>query len=384
MNAPVDVSLFARAAKPITSYRKYWAARFGTAPFLPMSRAEMDQLGWDSCDIIIVTGDAYVDHPSFGMAVIGRTLEAQGFRVGIIAQPDWQSADPFKALGKPNLFFGVTAGNMDSMINRYTADRKIRSDDAYTPGDVGGKRPDRAAIVYSQRCREAFKDVPIVLGGIEGSLRRIAHYDYWSDKVRRSIVVDAKCDILLYGNAERAIVEIAHRLAAKEPVHEITDVRGTAFIQRSTPRGLVPDRLDERGHAGPRGRPHQSVPDDVGAGGGAGDDVREGRQSRIRPAPGVAAWRALPPAWLRAEPAMTFGGRSAASPAPIREGKAASRRRATAPSFACLPTSRSRATRCSTPMPTACCTWKPIRAMRARWCRRMATATCGSTRRRFR
>ncbi len=232
MNAPLDVSFFARAAKPITSYRPYWAKRFGTAPFLPMSRAEMDQLGWDSCDIILVTGDAYVDHPSFGMAVVGRVLEAQGFRVGIIAQPDWQSADPFKVLGKPNLFWGVTAGNMDSMINRYTADRKIRSDDAYTPGDVGGKRPDRAAIVYSQRCREAYKDVPIVLGGIEGSLRRIAHYDYWSDKVRRSIVVDSKCDILLYGNAERALVEVAHRLAAREPVENITDVRGTAFIRR--------------------------------------------------------------------------------------------------------------------------------------------------------
>jgi uncharacterized radical SAM protein YgiQ len=232
MNAPVDVSFFTRAAKPLTSYRKYWAARFGTAKFLPMSRKEMDVLGWDSCDIILVTGDAYVDHPSFGMAVIGRMLEAQGFRVGIIAQPDWTSAEAFKALGKPNLFWGVTAGNMDSMINRYTADRKIRSDDAYTPGDVGGKRPDRAAIVYSQRCREAFKDVPIILGGIEGSLRRIAHYDYWSDKVRRSIVVDAKCDLLLYGNAERAIVEIAHRLGAKEPVHTITDVRGTAFVRR--------------------------------------------------------------------------------------------------------------------------------------------------------
>ena len=232
MNAPLDVSFFARAAKPLSSYRKYWAARFGTAPFLPMSRAEMDKLGWDSCDIVLVTGDAYVDHPSFGMAVIGRMLEAQGFRVGIIAQPDWQSAEPFKVLGKPNIFWGVTAGNMDSMINRYTADRKILSEDAYTPGDVGGKRPDRAAIVYSQRCREAFKDVPIVLGGIEGSLRRIAHYDYWSDKVRRSIVVDAKCDLLLYGNAERAIVEIAHRLAAREPVESITDVRGTAFVRR--------------------------------------------------------------------------------------------------------------------------------------------------------
>ncbi len=233
INSAIDVSFFPRNAKPLSSYRKYWATRFGTAKFLPMSRAEMDALGWDSCDIVLVTGDAYVDHPSFGMAVIGRMLEAQGFRVGIIAQPDWHSAEPFKVLGKPNLFWGVTAGNMDSMINRYTADRKIRSDDAYTPGDVGGKRPDRAAIVYSQRCREAFKDVPVVLGGIEGSLRRIAHYDYWSDKVRRSIAVDAKCDLLLYGNAERAIVEIAHRLAAREPVERITDVRGTAFVRRA-------------------------------------------------------------------------------------------------------------------------------------------------------
>jgi uncharacterized radical SAM protein YgiQ len=232
MNAPLDVSFFARAAKPIHSYRPYWAKRFGVAPFLPMSRAEMEQLGWDSCDIVLVTGDAYVDHPSFGMAVVGRVLEAQGFRVGIIAQPDWTSAEAFKALGKPNLFWGVTAGNMDSMINRYTADRKIRTDDAYTPGDVGGKRPDRAAIVYSQRCREAFKDVPIVLGGIEGSLRRIAHYDYWSDKVRRSVVVDSKCDLLLYGNAERALVEVAHRIAAREPIEQITDVRGTAFVRR--------------------------------------------------------------------------------------------------------------------------------------------------------
>jgi uncharacterized radical SAM protein YgiQ len=237
MTAYADVSLFPRHAKPLSSYRKFWAARFGVAPFLPMNRDEMTQLGWDSCDIIIVTGDAYVDHPSFGMAVIGRMLENQGFRVGIIAQPDWQSAEPFKALGKPNLFFGVTAGNMDSMINRYTADRKMRSDDAYTAGDVGGKRPDRAAIVYTQRCKEAYKDVPIILGGIEGSLRRIAHYDYWSDKVRRSVVTDSKCDLLLYGNAERAVVEIAHRLAAKEPIHQITDIRGTAFIRRESPEG---------------------------------------------------------------------------------------------------------------------------------------------------
>ncbi|RIX84742.1 YgiQ family radical SAM protein [Acidovorax cavernicola] len=270
MNAPVDVSFFARAAKPLTSYRKYWAARFGTAKFLPTSRKEMDALGWDSCDIIVVTGDAYVDHPSFGMSVIGRMLEAQGFRVGIIAQPDWQSAEPFKALGKPNLFFGVTAGNMDSMINRYTADRKIRSDDAYTPGDVGGARPDRAAIVYSQRCKEAWNDVPIILGGIEGSLRRIAHYDYWSDKVRRSIVVDAKCDLLLYGNAERAIVEIAHRLAAKEPVQQITDVRGTAYVRRETPDGwfeINSTSVDEPGRVEAHVNPYLMVSDQAKANG---------------------------------------------------------------------------------------------------------------------
>jgi uncharacterized radical SAM protein YgiQ len=239
MTTYTDVSFFPRNAKPLSSYRKFWAERFGPAPFLPMSREEMTQLGWDSCDIIIVTGDAYVDHPSFGMAVIGRMLENQGFRVGIIAQPEWQSAEPFKVLGKPNLFFGVTAGNMDSMINRYTADRKMRSDDAYTPGDVGGRRPDHAAIVYTQRCKEAYKEVPVVLGGIEGSLRRIAHYDYWSDKVRRSVVIDSKCDLLLYGNAERAVVEIAHRLAAKEPVNQITDVRGTVFMRRETPEGWM-------------------------------------------------------------------------------------------------------------------------------------------------
>ena len=219
-------------------YDRYWAECYGTAPFLPMSRAEMDQLGWDSCDIIIVTGDAYVDHPSFGMAIIGRLLEAQGFRVGIIAQPDWQSAEPFRALGKPNLFFGIAAGNMDSMINRYTADKKIRSDDAYSPNDEGGRRPDRASLVYAQRAREAYPDVPQVLGGIEASLRRIAHYDYWQDKVRRSILLDAKSDILLYGNAERAVVEIAHRLARGEHIRDITDVRGTVFLRRDTPEGM--------------------------------------------------------------------------------------------------------------------------------------------------
>lgn len=225
--------------KDIFSHRKYWAARFGTAPFLPMSRAEMDKLGWDECDIILVTGDAYVDHPSFGMAIVGRLLESQGFRVGIIAQPDWHSVDPFRALGKPKLFFGVTAGNMDSMVNRYTSDRRLRSDDAYTPNAEGAKRPDRAVIVYSQRAREAYPDVPVVIGGIEASLRRIAHFDYWSEKVRRSVLVDAKADILVYGNAERAIVDIAHRLAARATLDSITDIRGTAFLRAATPADWI-------------------------------------------------------------------------------------------------------------------------------------------------
>jgi uncharacterized radical SAM protein YgiQ len=229
----------APAPRELNAWRKYWAHRFGIAPFLPTTRAEMDGLGWDSCDIVIVTGDAYVDHPSFGMAIVGRVLEAQGFRVGIIAQPPWQSPAAFRALGKPNLFFGITAGNMDSMVNRYTADRRIRSDDAYTPGGEGGKRPDRSVIVYAQRAREAFKNVPIIIGGIEASLRRIAHFDYWSEKVRRSILVDAKADLLLYGNAERAIVEIAHRLGNGESIEAITDVRGTAFFRDQTPADWI-------------------------------------------------------------------------------------------------------------------------------------------------
>ena len=223
--------------KPLFSWRKYWAKRFGIAPFLPMSRAEMESLGWDSCDVILVTGDAYVDHPSFGMALIGRLLEAQGFRVGIIAQPDWHSARAFKVLGRPNLFFGVTSGNMDSMVNRYTADRKIRSDDAYTPNAEPNRRPDRALLVYAQRCREAWPEANIVLGSIEASLRRIAHYDYWSDKVRRSVLPDAKADLLIYGNAERALIELAHRLAAGEAIGTIRDLRGTAFM---TPHRYLP------------------------------------------------------------------------------------------------------------------------------------------------
>ncbi len=227
-----------QSAKPLFSYRPYWAKRFGVAPFLPMSRAEMESLGWDSCDVILVTGDAYIDHPSFGMALVGRLLEAQGFRVGVISQPDWKSAEPFRALGRPNLYFGVTAGNMDSMVNRYTSDRKIRSDDAYTPNGEANRRPDRALTVYAQRCREAFKEVNVVIGGIEGSLRRIAHYDYWSDKVRRSVLTDSKADILLFGNAERALVELTHRLAAGEAIDHIRDLRGSAFM---VPHAWKPD-----------------------------------------------------------------------------------------------------------------------------------------------
>lgn len=205
-------------------------AGYRAAPFLPMSRKEMEALGWDQCDVILVTGDAYIDHPSFGMALVGRLLEAHGFRVGIISQPDWHSAEAFRALGKPRLYFGITAGNMDSLVNRYTSDRKIRSEDAYTPNAEAGKRPDRAVTVYAQRAREAFPGTPIVIGSIEASLRRIAHYDYWSDKVRRSVLPDSKADILLFGNAERALVALTHRLAAGEPIESIRDLRGTAFM----------------------------------------------------------------------------------------------------------------------------------------------------------
>jgi uncharacterized radical SAM protein YgiQ len=273
--------------KPLFSYRPYWAKRFGTAPFLPMSRAEMDALGWDSCDVIVVSGDAYIDHPSFGMALVGRLLEAQGFRVGIIAQPDWHSAEPFRALGRPNLFFGVSAGNMDSMVNRYTSDRKIRSDDAYTPDGAAARRPDRAVVVYAQRCREAYPEANVVIGSIEASLRRIAHYDYWSDKVRRSVLPDSKADLLIYGNAERALVALAHRLAAGEPIAQIRDLRGTAFM---VPPGWRPGDdwaevdstdVDTPGplirHANPYGEA-EGVPPDIPP------DGRETQPVRFQPA----------------------------------------------------------------------------------------------------
>ena len=252
-----------QTAPNLFGYKKHWAQRFGTADELPMSMSEMEQLNWDSCDIILVTGDAYVDHPSFGMAVIGRVLEAQGFRVGIISQPDWTSAEDFKTLGRPNLFFGVTGGNMDSMVNRYTSDKKIRSNDAYTANGEGGKRPDRAVNVYSHRCREAYKNVPIIIGGIEASLRRIAHYDYWSDKVRKSVLMDSKADLLVYGNAERQIVEIAHRLATGEAISDLKGIRGTVHFVKQIPGNWaekVSTSLDTPGVINPPVDPYQEEP----------------------------------------------------------------------------------------------------------------------------
>ncbi|WP_022940253.1 YgiQ family radical SAM protein [Psychromonas hadalis] len=251
-----------QADRPLFSYPSFKGRNEKPAPFLPMSRKEMRKLGWDSCDIIIVVGDAYVDHPSFGMAVIGRTLEAQGYRVGIISQPDWHSKDAFMQLGKPNLFFGVSAGNMDSMINRYTAERRMRHDDAYTPNNEGGKRPDRAVLGYTQRCKEAYKDVPVIIGGIEASLRRIAHYDYWSDKVRHSVLLDSKADILLFGNAERPLLEVAHRISLGESVKEMLDIRGTAILtKQALPNweGIDSQQVDQLGKIDPIINPYADI-----------------------------------------------------------------------------------------------------------------------------
>lgn len=250
-------------APNIFGYKKYWAHRFGPAPELPMTLTEMQHLGWDACDVILVTGDAYVDHPSFGMAVIGRVLEAQGFRVGIISQPDWHSAEDFRRLGQPKLFFGVTGGNMDSMVNRYTSDKKIRSNDAYTADGAAGKRPDRAVNVYAHRCREAYKNVPIVIGGIEASLRRIAHYDYWSDKVRKSILLDSKADLLVYGNAERQVVEIAQRLAKGETIADLKGIRGTVHFVKQVPQGWMEKDstdIDKPGAVISHVNPYQEMP----------------------------------------------------------------------------------------------------------------------------
>ena len=256
------MAAFSANSKSLFDYPKYWAECYGPAPFLPMSRAEMDELGWDSCDVILVTGDAYVDNPSFGMAVIGRVLESQGYRVGILSQPDWRDKEAFRALGKPNLYFGVTAGNMDSMINRYTADRRLRHDDAYTAGDEGGKRPDRAVTVYTQKCREVFSDVPVVIGGIEASLRRLAHYDYWSETVKRSVLMDSTADILLYGNAERAMVELTHRMANGENIRQITNLRGSAFLCREIPEGwseINSTSVDQPGRVDKQKNPYEGA-----------------------------------------------------------------------------------------------------------------------------
>jgi len=203
-----------------------------TGRFLPVSKADMESRGWDEYDFLLVTGDAYVDHPSFGAAVIGRVLEAEGYRVAILAQPAWKDKAAFFEMGRPRLAVLITAGNLDSMVAHYTASKKPRREDAYSPGGQAGLRPDRAAIVYASRAREAFPGLPIILGGLEASLRRFAHYDCWSDKVRRSVLLDAKADLLVYGMGEYAIREIAARLKSGTPIDEIRDVRGTAMITR--------------------------------------------------------------------------------------------------------------------------------------------------------
>src|SRR6476661_7166671 len=199
------------------------------APLAPTTRAEMLARGWDAVDVVFVTGDAYVDHPSFAMAILARSLEAAGFRVGMLSQPDWRSCEPWRTFGRPRLFFAVSAGNMDSLINHYTANKKVRNDDAYSPGGRIGLRPDRATLVYSQRCREAFPGVPVIAGGVEASLRRLSHYDYWSDTVRRSILLDSKADLVVYGMGEAQIVEIARRFAAGKTVKDLRDLRGVAY-----------------------------------------------------------------------------------------------------------------------------------------------------------
>ena len=196
---------------------------------LPMTPGEVAARGWDEVDVVFVTGDAYVDHPSFAMALLGRLLESEGYRVAILSQPDWRSVDPWRAFGRPRLCFAVSAGNMDSMVNHYTANRKVRNDDAYSPAAAIGRRPDRATMAYCQRARAAYKGVPVITGGVEASLRRMAHYDYWSDKVRRSILADAKADLLVYGMGERALVEIVRRLAAGQTVDGLRDLPGVAY-----------------------------------------------------------------------------------------------------------------------------------------------------------
>jgi len=204
-------------------------------PFLPVNQSDLKTRGWDELDIILLSGDAYIDHPAFAAAIIGRTLEAAGFRVGIIAQPNWKDDSAFTVLGRPRLFFGITAGNMDSMVNHYTAQRKIRTDDAYSPDGKTGRRPDRATIIYTNILRRLFKGVPIVIGGIESSLRRIAHYDFWQDKVRNSILADSKADILLYGMGERPVTELAVLLQQGNPVSSIQNLPSSVVFASTPP-----------------------------------------------------------------------------------------------------------------------------------------------------
>src|SRR5579863_5585630 len=200
------------------------------APLAPTTRREMDARGWDAVDVVFVTGDAYIDHPSFAMAILGRLLEEAGFRVAMLSQPDWRSCQPWREFGRPRLFFAISAGNMDSLINHYTANKKVRNDDAYSPGGRIGLRPDRATLPYCQRAREAFPGVPVIAGGVEASLRRLAHYDYWSETVRRSILLDSKADLLAYGMGEETILEIARRFKAGQTVKDLRDMRGMAYV----------------------------------------------------------------------------------------------------------------------------------------------------------
>ncbi len=224
-----------------------WTQTFA-APLAPTTGDEMRRRGWDYVDVVFVTGDAYVDHPSFAMAILARVLEQSGFRVAVLSQPDWHSCEPWRQFGKPRLFFGISAGNMDSLINHYTANRKVRNDDAYSPGGRIGLRPDRATLPYCHRAREAFPGVPVIAGGVEASLRRLAHYDYWSDTVRRSILLDSKADLLAYGMGEGSIVEIAQRLAAGATVKDLRDLRGVAYVlgASETPPSDRPDLWDDR------------------------------------------------------------------------------------------------------------------------------------------
>ena len=226
--APVDLVQLRNPKRPGPGPRD-------TARFLPTTRAEMEARGWDELDVLIVTGDAYVDHPAFGPVLIARFLAGRGFRVGVVAQPRWTGIEDIARMGRPRLFVGVSAGNLDSMLNKLTAQKKVRSEDQYSPGGRPNARPNRASIVYANLCRQAFPGLPVVLGGIEASLRRIAHYDYWSDAVRRSILLDAKADLLVFGMGERAAWEIARRLAAGERIEQLTDVRGTAHVRKNRP-----------------------------------------------------------------------------------------------------------------------------------------------------